>query len=229
MRFTSFMMACILGIAGLLTGCTPATTEINSFTDPDFGRKEFQRLLVAPRYEDLGLRARTEDAFARELATTDAEVVPSMGVLLPTREVSDADLFPLLAAERVDAVLLIRLTDVYQDREFVPERVDIDRDDYLTARQFRPYRGGGYARGFSRTRVTRSGGYFVEYPRVRHELMLYDVATKRMAWRATTLTSGESNATQQQMVDSFAKEVTARLMVDGILNTAVVDTEPPGN
>lgn len=208
-------------MAALAQGCAPAHTEVTGFVDPDFVKRPFRRLLVAPRYEDLALRTATEDAFARCLSGSGARCVPSMSILLPTRELADKELFPLLAEKRIDAVLLIRVLDAYQEREYVPERVDVDTDYFLTARQFRPSRTGSYGRAYSHTRVTRSGGYYIEYPRVRHELTLYDVATKRMAWFATALTRGEANATGGQMIDSFAQETVSRMMIDGVIDPSL--------
>lgn len=207
-------------LATLTQGCTPANTEVTAFVDPEFVKRSFQRLLVAPRYEDLALRTATEEAFARCLAGSEARCIPFMSILPPTRELTDEELFPLLAEKQIDAVLIIRVLDAYQEREYVPERVDVDTDYFLTARQFRPSRTGSYGRAYSHTRVMRSGGYYIEYPRVRHELKLYDVATKRMAWIATALTRGEANATDQQMIDSFSQETVSRLMIDGVIDSS---------
>lgn len=46
----------------------------------------------------------------------------------------------------------------------MPERVDIHTDEYLSARSFRGGRRWGYGRGYYDTRITRSGGYYVELP-----------------------------------------------------------------
>lgn len=230
MSLPTRMFAACVAMLALMQGCTPAHTEVTSFLDPDFVRRPFRRILVAPRYEDLALRTQTEDAFARQLAVADTQCVPSMGILLPTREVKDEELFPLLAEKKIDAVLSIRVLDSYQEREFVPERIDVNSDYYLSARNFRVYPPrGGYGWGYSRTRVTRTGGYYLEYPRVRQELKLYDVATKRTAWFATTLTSGEADATDEQMLDSFAKETVARMMVDGVIDARVADESNQGD
>lgn len=198
-------------------GCTPASTEINSFVDPAFADRTFSRVLVAPKYADLGDRAGIEEAFVGQLADTESEGIPSLSILLPTRDWEDEEIFKLMTEHQIDAVLIINQTDAYQDREYVPERVDIHTDEYLTARSFRGSRRWGYGRGYYNTRVTRSGGYYVDLPRVRNELRLYDVASKKQAWFATTLTAGDSSATREEMIASFAKESVARLTVDGLV------------
>lgn len=208
--------------AGLLmllfvVGCASAKTEITSFVDPQFQAHSFSRILIAPRYADLGDRAAIESAFVKSLDDTDAEGVPSMGILLPTRDWKDDDIFPLMSEQKIDAVLIITQTDAYQDREFVPERVDIHTDEYLSARSFRGGRRWGYGRGYYDTRITRSGGYYVDLPRVRNELRLYDVATRKQAWFATSLTSGDSGTTSDQMISSLGREAVAKLTVDGLI------------
>lgn len=199
-------------------GCAPAETEIHSYVDPEFSATDYHRLLVAPRYEDLGLRNATEAAFLEAMDATDAAAVASMGFLPPTREVTNDELFALLTEQSIDAVLLLEIVDAYQDRAYVPERVDIDTDEFLTARQFRAYGGRGAVHGYYRTRVTRSGGYYVDLPRMRVALKLYDATTKRMAWYATALTSGDSSATADDMARSLARETVERLTADGLLS-----------
>lgn len=198
-------------------GCTPASTEINSFVDPEFADRIYSRVLIAPKYADLGDRTAIEEAFVGLLADTEAEGVPSLSILLPTRDWKDEEIFKLMAEHQIDAVLIINQTDSYQDREYVPERVDIHTDEFLTARSFRGGRRWGYGRGYYNTRVTRSGGYYVDLPRVRNELRLYDVASKKQAWFATSLTAGDSSATREEMIDSFAREAVARLTFDGLV------------
>jgi len=206
-----------LCIAAFAVGCAPAKTEINSFVDPEFQDHLFARVMVAPRYADLGDRAAIEDAFVKALADTETQGVPSITILPPTREWKDEDIFPLMAEQKIDGVLLITQTGAFQEREYVPERVDIHTDEYLSARSFRGGRRWGYGRGYYDTRVTRTGGYYVDLPRVRNELRLYDVATRKQAWYATTLTAGDSSAGREEMIDSLAKETIAKLTVDGLL------------
>lgn len=203
-----------LSIVAFATGCAPARTEINSFVDPEYQDHVFARVLVAPRYADLGDRAAIEDAFVKMLADTETQGVASITILPPTRDWKDEDIFPLMADQKIDGVLLITQTGAFQEREYVPERVDIHTDEYLSARSFRGGRRWGYGRGYSDTRITRSGGYYVELPRVRNELRLYDVATRKQAWFATTLTAGDSSASREEMIDSLAQETIAKLTVD---------------
>ena len=206
-----------LFIVALAAGCAPARTEINSFVDPDFSSRVFTRVLVAPCYADLGDRAAIEDAFVQLLADTQTQGVASITLLPPTRDWKDEDIFPLMAEQKIDGVLLITQTGAFHDREYVPERVDIHTDEFLSARSFRGSRRWGYGRGYYDAHITRSGGYYVDLPRVRNELRLYDVATRKQAWFATTLTAGDSSASREEMIDSFAKETIAKLTVDGLV------------
>lgn len=206
-----------LSIFAFGAGCAPARTEINSFVDPEYQDHVFARVLVAPRYADLGDRAAIEDAFVKMLADTETQGVASITLLPPTREWKDEDIFPLMAEQKIDGVLLITQTGAFQEREYVPERVDIHTDEYLSARSFRGGRRWGYGRGYYDTRITRSGGYYVDLPRVRNELRLYDVATRKQAWFATTLTAGDSDAGREEMIDSLAQETIAKLTVDGLV------------
>lgn len=207
----------LLGAVALTGGCAAVQTEISSFVDPDFAGRSFEQILVASRYDDLSMRSATEISFCEELTRSEAAAIPSLHVLLPTREWKDEEIFPMMSERGIDAVLIITQTDAYTDREYVPERIDVQTDEYLTARSLRPYRGWRDGRVRTYTWATRSGGYYVDLPRVRHRIQLYDVASRRMAWYATTLTAGDSSATPEKMMQSLASQTVTRLIADGLV------------
>ena len=66
-------------------------------------------------------------------------------------------------------------------------------------------------------RSTTTGGYYVSSPRVRHELTLYDRETKRMAWVATSLTKGDSQAGFEHLIRALADEAVETLADDGLV------------
>jgi hypothetical protein len=83
----------------------------------------------------------------------------------------------------------------------------------------------GYGRSQTRTTVRSYGGYYVDLPRIRHELRLYDVATKRMAYYATSLTAGDSEVSFEKLIDSLAREAVARLLTHGLIRPSTEPTE----
>lgn len=198
------------------TGCATVETKMQGVVDPDFRDRTYSRVLIAPMFEDLAIRAATETSFAEALQATQTEGVASLDILLPTREWTQEQIIERAAAEKCDGVLVIEQTDAFQERQYVPETTTVDRSYYWSGYPTRRYGRWGYGRVNSTAVVRRSGGYFVDLPRVRHELRLYDVASKRVAWLATSLTSGDSSMTDEKLLSSLAGEAVNCLIVDGV-------------
>ena len=202
--------AIVLGavlLAAHSSGC--ASSEVHSFLDPDFRGAVFHRIAVAPTFPDLKERRSAELCFVAAFEPTDAEAVPSMTIVLPTREYSDDELFANLAAHHIDAVLMITETEYLEEVQHVPQSSYIHTTGTLTARHFH-----------ETTHVTTSGGYYVYRPRIRHELNLFDVDTRRKAWTATSLTQGDSRSAFSRMIEALAEATVEQLVADGLLEPA---------
>jgi hypothetical protein len=167
-------------------------------------------------FEDLGQRTAVEEAFLRAFSKSNATVVPSLPILVPTREWTDEEIFPLLEREKLDAVLMIHQTAYYYESQYVPERVEIDRTDYLSATSFRR-RPAGRVRSYGTVR--RYGGYYVDMPRLQHELRLYDVASRRTAWLPTAFTRSDSAVSYAKLVESVAVKTQDQLAKDGLVES----------
>jgi hypothetical protein len=111
--------ALALVLLGGLTGC--ASTDMRTFTDPDFAGYRCSRLLVAARLAHLDQQAEAEDVFLKKLAGTDLTCTRSLDILPPTRQFSDEEMFAILADKDIGAVLLIRETEYYEDQVYIPE------------------------------------------------------------------------------------------------------------
>ncbi len=197
---------------------------MHSFVDPDFRDRVYHRVLAAPIYDDLGLRSAAESAFVEAFSTTEAACLPSLELLLPTRDYNDEEMFSLISRDRADAVLIVRQTDVFKERQFVPEPTTTDSAHYLTSRSFY----GSHPRRFARIDGpgdSYGGGYYVDLPRVRHELRLYDAETKRQAWFATSLTTSDASVRLERLEQSLARQAVKQLMADGVLRPRARELE----
>lgn len=218
---------------GLASGCTPVTTELHDVVDPDFRDKSYGRILLSALDSDLAQRTATETIFREKFAGLETVAIGSLDILLPTREWKDDEIFPLMKEHGIDAVLMIEETAFSQERQFIPRETIIDTHEYLSGRSFRYHPRLGYGRSHTRTTVRSFGGYYVDLPRIRHELRLYDVATKRMAYYATSLTEGDSQVSYEKLIDALAREAVARLVNQGLVrsteNAETSHHEPPSS
>jgi len=199
-------------------GCSPIRTDIHSFVDPDYHGRIFQRVLVAPTYDDLGLRAAAEQDFIAAFGElSEAVCLPSVETLLPTRDYDEDEMFAAIGKTRADAVLVIHQTDRYDETQYVPETTTIDSTEYLRPGVLRRGYGFGYGSVDRRATVRRSGGYYLNLPRVRHELRLFDVSSRKLAWFATSRTEADHETGLDALEDCMAEAATKRLVEDGMI------------
>lgn len=177
-----------------LAGC--ASTKLTSFVDPDFKDKVYVRIMVFASYEELDTRQEVENIFVEAFRDSRTEAVSSLTIMLPTREYGDAEVHDVLVKNQVDAVLTIRQIRSWEETDYIPERRTTYTRGYLTGHTFHVTKD---------THVT--GGYYVSEPRSKHSIVLYDAATNRTAWIATTFTKGYSHDRSKRLFAAMAKKV----------------------
>ena len=196
----------LLLVVIVLSGC--ASTKIRSFVDPDFRDKVYDRILIAPMYTDLEQRETAEAKFVDAFGASLVECVPSLTVMLPTRKYTDDQLFTLLSDREIDAVLFVRQTDYYEDvSSTTTTRGTLSANTFYYGQTANTY---GRVRSTSRTRQIRK-------PRVRHELNVFDVTTRRMAWLGTSFTRGNAYARFKHLIESVAEDAVDALLDDGLI------------
>lgn len=189
-RTASAWLALMVMMCG---GC--ASTKLHGFVDPDFRDHRYSRLLVAVQLDHLDQRDDAENEFVKRLRERRVECLRALDVLPPTREYDDQQFREALAGAQVEAVLIVRETEYYEDEYYVPPSSSTYTTGNLSANTY--YHGNtastlGTVRSTSHT--TTSGGYSYRKPRVRHEAQLWDVETGRMAWVGSTFTRGNAYA-----------------------------------
>ncbi|NLX04451.1 MAG: DUF4136 domain-containing protein [Phycisphaerae bacterium] len=204
---------CAVLLAG---GCSQVSME--SFTDPDFREATYRRVMVAAVFPDLDRRRAAEAAFVRAMAESDAEAEASLEYLLPTRQYSDDEVREILLRHNFDAVLTVRRTERWQEEEHVPGPGPYYYRPYGTlGADIFYYRGGfGFYEPYPYDR-----GYTVTETHLRHEINLYDVASKRMAWIATSHATIDDPSDLKSLYKALAMEAVERLIETGLVPLAV--------
>lgn len=201
-KYTAFATHFV--IIAAVAGC--AWTDVSSFRDPAFIGKRFQRILVIAPFGDMDSRTKTEQAFSVRLAKYEVEVIPSMGVLMPTRTYTDDELFKLLNENNIDGVLHVELTDAYTKQTYMPRSSYTHGQASLSANTV-TYSGT----------TQHYGGYYISKPRVKFKMRLYDVSTGKTAWVATSLTRGNAFANFSTLIGSLADTAAEKLQEEGFL------------
>ena len=197
-------------------GC--ASTKMHSFVAPDFREHRYSRLLIAVHIDHLDQRDDAETEFVKRISKCGVECLRALDVLPPTRKYEDEQFRKALTDARVDAVLIIRETEYYEDEYYVPPSSSTYTTGNLSANT---YYYGNRSRTLgtvhSTSHTTTSGGYTYTKPRVRHEGQLWDVQTGKMAWIAGTFTRGNAYARFRHLTSSVADEVADTLWKEGFI------------
>lgn len=207
----------LLGLVIICSGC--ASTKMHSFVDPDFRDHSYERLMVAVQIENLDQRDDAETIFTEELAGTGVRCQRSLDVLPPTRQYDDDEFGTALADAGIDGLLIVRMTEYYEDEYYVPPSSTTSTTGSLSANTY--YYGNtantsGTLNATSYT--TTTGGHTYTKPRVRHEVQLWDVQSGRMAWIGCTFTRGNAYARFKHLMSSLADEIKETLQEECLIS-----------
>lgn len=207
-------------LALLATGC--ATTEMHSFVDPEFRGQTYSRIMVTVQTEQLDHRDDFESIFVKQLSKSQVHCLRGLDVIPPTREYDDEQLQAALTKANVDGLLIVRMTQYYEDEYYVPQTSTSYTAGNLNAKTYY-YGNRAHTTGSvnSRTNTVTSGGYTYTKPRVRHEAQLWDVASGKMAWIGGTFTKGNAYAGARDLISALAGEMKKTFEAEGLVKPRV--------
>ena len=185
------MLMMIMFCAVCVAAC--ATTELMAVWKDEAYQAQPKRVLVIAIFKDLTVRRMVEDEFKNHLkyrgadAATGYQIFP--GDELPSKET----VVEQVKAGGYDAVLLTRLIDTRTERRNVPGPTT-----YAAAPRYGMPMGGYYGQGYS---AVYSSSYTVDDKYATIESNLYDAASEKLVWTATSDTwMAEEN---QKLVKTF--------------------------
>lgn len=190
--FTFFIAALIL------TGCSPSTKLINSWTDKENTPNTYKNIGVTVLFKDPSNRYITEHSIVDGLKEKGLNGMPTVDVFPMagrlneiTKVMDDSDVIKKKVIEKVaenniDALMIITMFDKTKEERWVNDR------NYMmggTGFYGTPYgMGGGYYYdyyAYSMGSIYNSG-YYVDDVTYYIECNLYDVASEKLIWRAQT-------------------------------------------
>jgi hypothetical protein len=195
---------CFITICLFLGGCV--TTEIKSFTDPDFKSKKYSHLMVQSQSEYLDQQDQIETLYIGALGSTKAQGDSYLKIFSPTRKYSDSEINVMLAKHRIDGILVIKQTQYYEDQKYVPQNSSTYGQGTITGNEVNTY-----------SHTNTSGGFYVTHSRLRHEITLYDARTKRTVWIGGAFTAGKKRNNFKEIYQSLANETVKHLILDGVV------------
>ena len=200
----------ILGAFIVLAGCTAAsrTTIQSSWTDAAYAGPPLDRVAVVALFDTRADSLAFERSATDYLAMRGAATVPAHELLTPAaiEKLDETEIRERLAATNVDGVLVFRLVDIDQRREYqvsgpYPPSTPLDAVN----------RNASASLSSSSTPVNGSQGYWIEQDFLVAETALFDNRNDRLLWTAKSETrhDAHSRRTSESIVRSVARQLFA--------------------
>ena len=204
-------IALIAGVAAfsILSGC--ASTNITSFTDPDYRATHFSRILVVANVADLEWRNRIESRLVQELTKQGAFAIKGIELFPPTRDLDDEEKINRLLHNRIDSYITIDVGETGTQEVYIPQTSSTTKTTGSVNVT------GSSATYREKSRTTTSGGYTVSKPWAKFTTKLFDVSSGVNAWVATAFTGGNAYANFNTVVNSFCDKIVQQLLRDGLV------------
>ena len=197
----------------ILVGC--ASTRMTSFTDPDYQKAEFKRILVVANTNDLEDRQKLESKMVEEFSNIGVFALESFRLFPPTRELTDEDKVELLLKYDIDAFISISVGESGVSEVYVPQTSSTTK----TKGNVNVY--GNTATYKEKSTTTYQGGYTLNKPWAEFETQLYDVSNGQMAWIATSFTGGNAYANRNTVIDSYCGKTVDQLLEDKLITKSL--------
>ena len=189
----------------LLTAC--ATTKLSgTWKDESLSGKKFQKFLVIGAAKQQQVRELFEDEFVRQLEAQGVKAIPSY-TLIPAEKMLDKEtIVSHIAENRIDAVLITRLTGSKGEREM--ETGNTYRVPYAYYNQMHEY----YKKGLESTQEPS--------PATTHKVIIletniYNAETEKLAWATASDVYVQDAA--YKLTKDFIKVIVSKLVSDEVI------------
>ncbi len=189
----------------ILTAC--ATTKLSgTWKDENLSGKKFQKLLVIGAAKQQQVRELFEDEFVRQLEAQGVKAIPSY-TLIPAEKMLDKEtIVSHIAENRIDAVLITRLTGSKGEREM--ETGNTYRVPYAYYNQMHEY----YKKGLESTQEPS--------PATTHKVIIletniYSAETEKLAWATASDVYVQDAA--YKLTKDFIKVIVSKLVSDEVI------------
>lgn len=206
MKFKLLFSALLIG---LLSGCSPSTQIVKTWTDPSLNAetvKSYNKVLVIAQLKDDSSRRIAEDKIVA--SSSKGNFVASYNYLKPGQNNQNLAVADLLK-DGIEAIILMRLTDISKTT------------DYVQGTSY--YGGWGYGRGYYGGyggwgyggSMYATPGYYEQNKTYYVETNLYDVQSNKLLWSGTTSTLNPSKA--DAAIDEIILAVKTELNNKGLI------------
>ena len=157
-----------------------SSTHIFSKKAPDLEVKPFQKLVVMGFFDSLKDRKVFEDTIAKDLKTKGCDAVSSLSVIEHGKKYTKEELARYFSEEGFDGVLILRITDVEEERTNIPETYYFPMEPFVYS--WYPYWSDGFG-------LLMRGGYHERHDIINVESALFSLISEKLVWVAHSETT----------------------------------------
>ncbi len=205
MRFLKYL-GCFFSVA-LLAACG-TTQNTASWTAPAQTQNlNHQKVAVLAVMDHLGARQSFEQQMVNQLQKESIDAISSMDLLPPQRRLRNVEqIIRSLKQKGVDAIMVVSLSDVDRNKEYVPGTT------YYTPRTYYRRFGDYYVHSYRRVRTP---GYLRKSTTYFLESSLYNLDDQSLIWMGAARTTDP--ASLQSASKSYAKSVVKSLGKEALI------------
>ena len=184
----------IVLVSFLFVGC--AVTKISSFKNPDIDFSSYKKILVCGNCRDIDFRKTLEADLVAAFTEKSILAVASIDIISPVKEYTPEELSNILARNNIDGFLSVEMLAAAEETTYVPQQTYTHyRSEYVNGKLITvPY-------------TTTSGGYSLSYPKASFEIILTDISTGQIAFKATANSEGDEFSDMKTISKSLSKKI----------------------
>lgn len=179
-----------------------ATTKISSFKNSDIDFSNYQKMLILGNSRDIDFRKTIETDLVTAFTEQSIGAVSSIELISPVKEYTDEEIQKILSENNIDGYLSVAVVTALEESAYVPQTSYTNyRSQYVNGQLIStPY-------------TSTYGGYSVSYPKASFEIILTDIKTGQIAFKATANSEGDEFSDMKTISKSLAKKIVEEYIV----------------
>ena len=177
-----------------LTSC--ATTKISSFINPDIDISNYKNILVFGNIRDIEIRKTLESDIVSAFIENNLNCISSINIFSPLKDYSEQERKEILIKNNIDGIITVCIISAGENSASIPQQTYTNYSSQYVNGQL-----------ISIPYTTTSGGYSVSYPKADFEITLTDIASGKLAYKATANSEGDEFSDMKTISRSLAKEI----------------------
>ena len=186
----------IIMVSVFLSLMSCATTSLTSIKNQDYDNLEFKRLLIFASSQDLYFKKTAEAAFLEAFSAKGYTCFQSIELFPPLKQYTNEELNRIYQDNNIDALIVITIMDEYSEKEYVPQSSTTTTSKNIYGNKI-----------YGQSNTQTYGGYYIDKPRIKCSVEVFDIGNGVTVWKATSLTAGNAYADTKVMMQSLASEV----------------------